>query len=238
MVVNMDETRLTTIAQIEQFLGASAVVQFTPSQDDEERYAHISRVLKRFDYPRLGKADKGVLLRYLGHTSGYSRQQLTRLVSRWQSNRLAPTPLVKRYMAPNAPFARKYTSADMALLLEMDRANEDVCAPAIVRLFWRAFHEYGDPRYERLASLSSSHLYNLRKSTSYQLRRVSLIKTRAVCNPIGQRRVPRPDGRAGFVRVDTVHQGGLDGVKGVYPSRYTQAPSHELCYLFHSESTQ
>ncbi|MCW5321927.1 transposase [Verminephrobacter aporrectodeae subsp. tuberculatae] len=212
----MDETRLTTIAQIEQFLVASAVVQFTPSQNDEERYAHISRVLKRFDYPRLGKADKGVLLRYLGHTSGYSRQQLTRLVSRWQSNRLAPTPLVKRYMAPNAPFARKYTSADMALLLEMDRANEDVCAPAIVRLFWRAFHEYGDPRYERLASLSSSHLYNLRKSTSYQLRRVSLIKTRAVCNPIGQRRVPRPDGRAGFVRVDTVHQGDLDGVKGVY----------------------
>ncbi|WP_010102666.1 hypothetical protein [Verminephrobacter aporrectodeae] len=54
-----------------------------------------------------------MLLRYLGHTSGYSRQQLTRLVSRWQSNRLAPTPLVKRYMAPNAPFARKYTSADM-----------------------------------------------------------------------------------------------------------------------------
>ncbi|WP_138927786.1 hypothetical protein [Verminephrobacter aporrectodeae] len=72
MVVNMGETRLTTIAQIEQFLVASAVVQFTPSQDDEERYAHISRVLKRFDYPRLGKADKGVLLRYLGHTSGYS----------------------------------------------------------------------------------------------------------------------------------------------------------------------
>ncbi|MCW8199378.1 hypothetical protein D8B23_13345 [Verminephrobacter aporrectodeae subsp. tuberculatae] len=36
MVVSMDETRLTTIAQIEQFLAASAVVQFTPSQDDEE----------------------------------------------------------------------------------------------------------------------------------------------------------------------------------------------------------
>ncbi|MCW5220219.1 hypothetical protein D8B23_19920 [Verminephrobacter aporrectodeae subsp. tuberculatae] len=46
----MDETRLTTIAQIEQFLLASAVVHFTPSQDDEERYVHISRVLKRFDY--------------------------------------------------------------------------------------------------------------------------------------------------------------------------------------------
>ncbi|MCW8167017.1 hypothetical protein D8B22_18980 [Verminephrobacter aporrectodeae subsp. tuberculatae] len=36
MVLNMDETRLTTIAQIEQFLLASAVVHFTPSQDDED----------------------------------------------------------------------------------------------------------------------------------------------------------------------------------------------------------
>jgi hypothetical protein len=37
-----------------------------------------------------------------------------------------------------------------------------------------------------------------------------------VCNPIGVRKAPRPIGRAGFVRIDTVHQGDLDGVKGVY----------------------
>ena len=35
-------------------------------------------------------------------------------------------------------------------------------------------------------------------------------------NPIGLRRAPRPNGRAGFVRIDTVHQGDLDGIKGVY----------------------
>ena len=78
--VNMNETRLTTIAQIQEFLNAYSVVAFSPSGDDVERYAHISRALKRLDYPRLGKADKGVLLRYLRLTSGYSRQQLTRLV--------------------------------------------------------------------------------------------------------------------------------------------------------------
>jgi len=32
----------------------------------------------------------------------------------------------------------------------------------------RAYHVYGDTRYERLATLSVSHLYNLRKSTGYQ----------------------------------------------------------------------
>ena len=147
MVINMNETRLTTIAQIEEFLSGSGQIEFTPSGGDLERYAHISRVLKRFDYPRLGKRDKGMVLRYLRHTSGYSRQQLTRLVERWHANRLAATPLAKRYSAPAAPFARKYTSADVALLAQMDRAHEDVCGPAIAHLLQRAFHVYADARY-------------------------------------------------------------------------------------------
>ena len=33
---------------------------------------------------------------------------------------------------------------------------------------------------------------------------------------IGERRKPDPQGRPGYLRVDTVHQGDLDGVKGVY----------------------
>lgn len=45
---------------------------------------------------------------------------------------------------------------------------------------------------------------------------MSFVKTRAVCNPIGLRKAPSPNGRAGWVRIDTVHQGDLDGVKGVY----------------------
>ncbi len=212
----MNEARLTTIAQIEEFLNASACVEFKPGANDSERYAHISAVLKRFDYPRCKRRDRGVLLTYLRRTSGYSRAQMTRLILRWQENRLATTPLIKRLRAPAAPFNRKYTPGDVALLVEMDRANEDVCGPAIVHLLRRAFEVYDDPRYERLAQLSVSHLYNLRKSTGYQKQRVNFTKTRAVCNPIGVRKAPRPNGRAGYVRVDTVHQGYLDGIKGVY----------------------
>jgi transposase InsO family protein len=216
MVINMDETQLKTIAQLKEFLNASASVQFSPQGADSERYAHISRVLKRFDYPHLVKADKGVLLLYLRHTSGYSRQQLTRLVKAWHTNRLAPIPLAKRYGPPKVPFERKYTSADIALLVEMDKAHQDVCGPAIVHLLQRAYSVYGDGRYERLSTLPSSHLYNLRKSSGYQRQRVSVAKTHPVCNPIGVRCAPRPNGRAGYVRIDTVHQGDLDGVKGVY----------------------
>lgn len=211
----MDESRLRTIEQIEQFLACSGPVAFSGSGDDE-RYAHISRVLVRFDYPRCGKRERGVVRRYLQHTSGYSRAQVTRLVARWQSNRLAEVPLVKRYRAPTVPFARKYTAADVALLVEMDQAQEDACGPAIAHLLQRAYGEYGDARYERLAGLSVSHLYNLRKSAGYQAQRKSFTKTHPVCNAIGLRKAPAPEGRAGFVRIDTVHQGDQDGMKGVY----------------------
>ena len=157
-----------------------------------------------------------MVLTYLRRTSGLRPTQITRLVARWQENRLATVPLAKRYRAPAAPFARKYTASDIELLVEMDRAHEDVCGPAIVYLLKRAHGVYDDPRYERLAGLSVSHLYNLRKSGGYQARRTHFTKTRPVCNPIGARKAPRPNGRAGWVRIDSVHQGDLDGVKGVY----------------------
>lgn len=33
---------------------------------------------------------------------------------------------------------------------------------------------------------------------------------------IGERRKPAPNGQPGYLRIDTVHQGDLDGIKGVY----------------------
>lgn len=145
----MDETKLRTIAQLEEFLKATPEVSFTAhaSDGDAQRYEHISRVLRRFDYPQRSKRERGVVLAYLRRTSGYSRPQITRLVKRWGANRLAEIPLAKRHRAPVAPFARKYTASDIELLVEMDRANEDVCGPAIAHLLQRAWRVYGDIRY-------------------------------------------------------------------------------------------
>jgi len=216
----MDETRLRTIEQLEEFLRATPQVAFTAHKDgtvgDEQRYGHISRVLARFDYAHRKKRERGVVLAYLRHTSGYGRAQMTRLVARWGANRAAQRPLVKLYRPPAAPFARKYNALDVELLVEMDRAHEDVCGPAIAHLLQRAYVVYSDSRYERLAQLSVSHLYNLRDRADYRAQRARFTSTRAVCNSIGQRKAPQPNGRAGYVRIDTVHQGDLDGVKGVY----------------------
>ena len=218
MVINMNEGKLTTIEQIEQFLAATPEIEFSGIADvgDTERYAHVSRVLKRLDYLARCKRERGVVRQYLCRTTGYSRAQITRLIARWRANRLATTPLKKRYSAPSTPFVRKYTAEDIERLFEMDQANEQVCGPAISHLFKRALHVYGDTRYVRLAELSVSHLYNLRKGAGYRAKRIHCVPTRSVCNPIGVRRPPRPQGRAGFIRVDSVHQGDLDGSKGVY----------------------
>jgi transposase InsO family protein len=212
MVIDMDETRLQTISQLSAFLAGTLEVQFTVPDSDDRRYTHIVMVAQRFGYARLNRPDKGVVLRYLQRTSGYSRAQLTRLLARAVDGQ----PLGKRYRAPAHAFAKRFTPADVLLLAEVDLAHATMSGPATVHLLKRAFSVYGDTRFERLSSLSVSHLYNLRHSKTYLNQRVSFTKTRPVVNPIGIRRAPRPAGRPGFIRIDSVHQGDLDGTKGVY----------------------
>ena len=64
--------------------------------------------------------------------------------------------------------------------------------------------------------MSVSHLYNLRHLAGYQATRLHWTKTKGYAIPIGERRAPAPEGRPGFIRIDSVHQGDRDGVKGVY----------------------
>ena len=212
MVVDMNESKIRTLEQVRQFLGGTADVQFAFRGDDAARYAHIAEVLRRFGYARRKRTERGLLQRYLGATTGYASAQVKRLVARF----MAGEPLVKRYASPAHAYAQRYTSADIVLLAQMDREFATLSGPATCHLLERAFTVYADPRFERLSELSVSHLYNLRASRTYERQRVLRTKTRASSNPIGTRRPPLPDGRAGFIRIDSVHQGDLDGVKGVY----------------------
>ena len=83
MVINMNEQKLNTVAQLRAFLEGTEAVRFDAlGGDDKPRYVFIAEVVKRLRYRRLKRHDKGVVMRYLEHTTGYSRQQLTRLVGR------------------------------------------------------------------------------------------------------------------------------------------------------------
>ena len=210
MVIDMNDTQLQTLDQVRAFLKGTVAVEFSVSVN--ERYEFIARMVRRFGYARLKRADKGVVLRFLERVSGYSRQQLTRLVRRAG----ARPPLVKRYRASRSSFARHYTEADVRLLAEIDTLHGTLSGPATKKLMERACHVFGDARYERLALISVAHLYNLRKQAGYTRRRQHWTKTRPMAIPIGQRRAPAPNNQPGYLRVDSVHQGDQDGVKGLY----------------------
>jgi transposase InsO family protein len=208
----MNEAKLETLAQLKAFLESSAGVEFRPVGDDSRRYEHIGALLRRFGYGRLRRAEKGLVRRYLVHTTGYSRAQVARLIQR----ALRGAPLVKRYRGPVHGFARLYSEQDVALLAHTDTLHGTLSGPATKRLLVRALELYGDTRYERLARISVAHLYNLRAQPSYRDRRRHWEKTRPAAAAIGVRKAPQPEGRPGFIRVDSVHQGDQDGLKGLY----------------------
>ena len=214
--IDMNDAQLHTLDQLRAFLdGAVAVALGQPlgfSVGADERYDFIARIVHRFGYARLRRADKGVVLRFLGRVSGYSRAQLTRLVERGRK----PAPLAKQYPAQRIGFTRTYTDADVRLLAHTDTLHGTLSGPATKKLMERAFEVFGESRYERLATISVAHLYNLRKRSGYQRQRRVWTKTRPVTLPIGERRAPAPNNRPGYLRVDSVHQGDQDGVKGLY----------------------
>jgi transposase InsO family protein len=104
----------------------------------------------------------------------------------------------------------------VALLAETDVLHSTLSGPATKKLMERAYRVFGDPRYERLAGIAVSHLYNLRGSQPYQRKRRHWTKTNPTAAPIGIRRAPQPCGVPGYIRIDSVHQGDQDGIKGVY----------------------
>jgi hypothetical protein len=210
MVIQMNDRQLQTLAQLQAFLDGTAAVDFAVAA--EQRYGFIGRTVRRFSYGRLKRAQKAVVLRFLERVSGYSRQQLTRLVKRGAER----TPLLKRYRGSRTSFSSVYTLADVLLLAHTDSLHGTLSGPATKKLMERAFRLFGDPRYERLAAISVAHLYNLRQRTGYQRHRQRWTKTSPVTIPIGIRRAPAPNNRPGYLRVDSVHQGDQDGLKGIY----------------------
>lgn len=212
MVINMEEAKLVTLAQIKAFLEGTTEVAFRVQK--EERNQFIERVFKRFGYAPHSRADKGVLLRYIERMTGLSRQQVTRLVAQYR--KAGTLPKHRQRNAPAKGFTLHYTLADVALLAEIDVLHNTLSGPATKKLMERAYQVFGDVRFERLAGISVSHLYNLRGSRPYQNKRRHWTKTNPTGVPIGLRRAPQPDGQPGYIRIDSVHQGDQDGVKGVY----------------------
>jgi transposase InsO family protein len=211
MIVKLHTQRLQTLEEIRAFLAGTAPLDFAvPARTDA--YAWIEASLRQLSYLRLSKADKGLIRDYLVKVSGFSRAQVTRLIQQFRDG----GHVHDRRGQPANAFRRRYTPQDAALLAETDALHGTLSGLATRKLCERAYTVFNDTRFERLAHISNGGLYNLRHSVGYQRQRTHLDKTRPTPVSIGERRKPFPDGRPGFLRVDSVHQGDLDGIKGLY----------------------
>ena len=207
----MNANDLTGIDQVRDFLSGTQRVVFEVAVDKPSRYDWVRRTLVKFDYLSCSKADKGTLMGYLMKVSGYSRAQIKRLIKQYRE-----TGDLRARQRTVRGFARRYTQADIRLLAAMDERHKTPNGLTLKKLCERAYEVFGQAEYARLAAISVSHLYNLRQSQTYRRRRHTLDKTRPVVRDIGARRKPQSDGQPGYIRIDTVHQGDLDGEKGVY----------------------
>lgn len=207
----MNDNRIRTIGQVRQFLNGTVDVEFA-IDTKAKRYEWIEETLIRFRYFKLSNADKGLLLSFMEKVSGYSRIQIKRLVRQY----FLTGHVRRRIPKKKRGFQRKYTDGDIRLLALTDELHGTLSGQATKKLCERAYEKFGEKDYRQLAYVSVAHLYNLRHSKTYRGIRSYFEKTRSAVSVIGERRKPDPNSRPGYIRVDTVHQGDMDGIKGVY----------------------
>lgn len=210
MIMNIDN--LKSIQEIKEFLTGSQPVAFTVAGNKSDKYKFIEKTLKRFAYRRLKRKEKGIVIKFMLKISGYSRQQISRLIERFtQEGKL------KYYQKTTNGFEKIYTRIDLKLLAELDQRHDTPNGLMVKKLCERAYNEFNEDSYAQLSQISVSHIYNLRKASDYKKHRCYFEKTRNKKGAnIGERRKPNANGKPGYIRIDTVHQGDLDGCKGVY----------------------
>lgn len=211
MTINMNDNSVVTITQLEAFTKAAGMILFRGAKRSE-KYAWIEKLLSRFFYFSLRKRDKVTLRQYIMTMAGYSDAQVTRMIRQYKTHR----HIVAAPSATRSTFPTIYTPTDVARLLEVDEAHGRLSGPATQDLLQRAYNIFHDECFIRLKDISASHIYNLRNTRQYQSQATTFTKTQAVSTPIGERRKPRPEGKPGYLRVDSVHQGDQGKEKGVY----------------------
>ena len=140
--MNLDN--LTSIDQLADFLSGTQTVAFSVLSSPAARYEWVQKTLVRFRYLTLPRADQGIAIRALMKVSGYSRQQITRLIARYRT-----TGTVRRPQRTVASFTPKYSPPDIGRLAAMDGRHGTPSGPAAKKLCERARGLFGQSEYER-----------------------------------------------------------------------------------------
>ena len=206
----MNDGQLETVEQVRQFLEGSEAVEFR-GLTVKEKYHWIEEVLIRFRYHRLKRAEKGVIRGYVQKVTGYSRSQVSRLIAEYKR-----TGRLKKTEYRRHCFPRKYAPSEVGLLARTDELHGWLSGPATKKIMEREYEVYGHAEFGDISRISVAHLYNLRRGNIYRGITRRFTKTKPMVSRIGERAKPDPKGQPGHIRIDTVHQGDINGQNGVY----------------------
>ena len=119
-------------------------------------------------------------------------------------------------------FATRYSPSDIALLCKTDNIHNRLNGFSTRQILIREYQVFSKTEYENISHISVAQIYRLRQTKIYTSHNLTFKNTQAVKRNIGERRKPQPNGKPGYIRIDTVHQGdlasenGIAGEKGVY----------------------
>ena len=199
MQINMDDSRITSIAQLSDFLnGSKRVVVSLENSSIPEKYAFIEKIVKQFLYQKLKKKDKKIVVLYLRKITGYKKAQLYKLIQRAEEGNL------KRSLYKRIRSHKIYTTMDVKLLEKTDEIHLRLSEDATKEILRREYEVFHNQNYQTISRISHSHISNLRHAPFYKNFWINHTKARQI--PIGVTRPPENFGRPGSIRIDSVSQ--------------------------------
>ena len=210
MNIKLNDSRIKTIQQVKEVLKSSQSLKFK-IESKNEAYNWIQNTLIKFSYITLKRKEKGVIRQYLMKITGYSRAQISRLISQYVKS---GNIVLKDYNRNK--FKTIYSNEDIELLAKTDDLHMYPSGQILKTILQRQFSKFNKKEFKNISKISVSHIYNLRNTTIYKKIAKRYKPTKPNVVMIGERKKPEPDGKPGFLRVDTMHHGDRDGEKGVY----------------------
>ena len=206
MDLEMDIKYIESLDQLRTFIKGSR--QFTlKAKTIEDRYEIIERIVDKFDYPRLSRKEKHIVLVVLKIFTGYKHSQLHRLIEACLQRKLSR----KKYIRVN--IHRTYTGKDIELLEKTDELHYRLSAAATHEIMRRQYELFGKKEYENVSHISFSHINNLRESDRYKAKYLHHTHARQIS--IGETAKPNPNNMPGSIRVDTVSQNDVFHINSI-----------------------
>lgn len=212
MTIIMKYNTIQTIADIDKMKDLSSTL--FEMKGTKDKYEFVNTILTVLKYKNHSRKDRRKIFDFIQRVTSYSRIQMKRLVADWKKTGWIRYVDVR---ARNLP-QRKYEASDIALLIKTDISHKTPNGKSVHAILEREYGLFKNYEYKTISQISVAHIYNIRKYNAQYLTSESIkyTKTNSVNVPIGIRTKPLPYGKPGYIRIDSVHQGDMNGEKGIY----------------------